>query len=261
MNDIQFGDERSNRIDPAFLEVCHSDHLERYEFALQYAQGKRVLDIGCAAGYGSNLLASVGDEVYGIDIYEPTIRYASERYQRSNLTFQVADACQSPFPDGSFGLIVAFEVIEHLQQPGSLLQSINNMLDENGIAIISTPNQLVSAPEGGVSDPTHYREYSPEEFRQALNKSGFSVIEHVGQKIRQDQREVHSLRTKLSRSDILGIRHLIPASVKARMIRAIQSVKSTFTSREDQHSEAEDNFGSLDEAYVQMAICSRRSSN
>ena len=56
---------------PAHLE---QDHLERYRFARGFADGRRVLDIACGAGYGSQMLAEAGAEtVTGVDLNQDII--------------------------------------------------------------------------------------------------------------------------------------------------------------------------------------------
>ena len=45
-----------------------NEHMARYHFAVRLARGKRVLDAGCGAGYGSAELADVAESVTAIDI-------------------------------------------------------------------------------------------------------------------------------------------------------------------------------------------------
>ena len=210
MRKNRFGDVRSNRIDPAMLEVCHRDHLERYELAVPYAKGERILDVGCAVGYGAARLAEVAAEVQGIDLYAEGILYAQRRYAKENCHFQVADACATPFPDDSFDLVVSFEVIEHVDDPEAFVRSIRRMVKPGGIAILSTPNRLVSSPNGGVSDPTHLREYTPSEFEAVLRAGGFTNVALQGQHFGEGLGKMHALRAKMGRWDVLGLRRLLP---------------------------------------------------
>ncbi len=57
MQKKQFSDKGSQRVDPEMVNACHPDHMQRYEFAQRFTQGKTVLDVGCAFGYGTDFLA------------------------------------------------------------------------------------------------------------------------------------------------------------------------------------------------------------
>src|SRR5215831_13097507 len=67
-----------------------NEHMARYTFAMRLARGKRVLDAGCGAGYGSAVLAEVAEHVTGVDIAADAIEYARANYQAANLTFEEA---------------------------------------------------------------------------------------------------------------------------------------------------------------------------
>ena len=80
-------DRLSNRIEPEMLEVFHIDHLERYRFATELARGRRVLDVGCATGYGTAKLARVADFILGIDLFEAGIDYARYHFEMNDVNF------------------------------------------------------------------------------------------------------------------------------------------------------------------------------
>jgi SAM-dependent methyltransferase len=224
----KFNDDRSHRIDPDFLAVCHRDHLERYELARFYAAGKRVLDIGCGIGYGSDLLADAARQVDAVDLYAPGIAYAQEHYRRPNLLYRVGDAFALGFDNHSFDLIVSFKVIEHIKEAGEFAQNVARLLTPDGLAILSTPNRRVVSPNGGVSDPTHVREYSSDEFLDLLLKNGFGEVEMTGQFHGRDVWETHAVRASLGRSLPGGLKRLIPSRMKASIIRSIRSVQELF---------------------------------
>lgn len=70
--------------------------------------GARVLDVGCATGYYSGVLASLGYEVTGIDISATGIRKAQELYP--DIRFEVQDATALPYDEGSFDFVFALGV-------------------------------------------------------------------------------------------------------------------------------------------------------
>jgi SAM-dependent methyltransferase len=70
--------------------------------------GARILDVGCATGYYSGILAAMGYEVTGIDISATGIGKARELYP--HLRFEVMDATRMTFEEASFDLVFALGV-------------------------------------------------------------------------------------------------------------------------------------------------------
>src|SRR5512142_1405657 len=69
-----------------------NEHLARYAFAARLARGKRVLDAGCGAGYGSAELAKTAISVLGVDQSADAVEFARENYRLPNLRFVQASA-------------------------------------------------------------------------------------------------------------------------------------------------------------------------
>ena len=79
-----------------------SEHVARYAFASRFADGKRVLDAGCGAGYGSAELAQSALQVTGLDIAHDAVEYARATYPLPNLLFLVSSCIATPFRPNSF---------------------------------------------------------------------------------------------------------------------------------------------------------------
>src|ERR1700744_6070265 len=131
------------RVVPGHVDIdLLNEHMARYAFAARLAQGKRALDAGCGAGYGSAELARAAASVVGIDCAADAIEYARENYPLRNLTFEQASCSALPYGDAAFDLVVAFEVIEHLHDWRDFLLEARRVLTANGQVIVSTPNKL-----------------------------------------------------------------------------------------------------------------------
>jgi SAM-dependent methyltransferase len=175
------------RIIPGEVDIdLLNEHLARYAFAARLARGKRVLDTGCGAGYGSAELAHAAQAAVGIDVSADAITFARANYRLPNLTFEVASCTALPHRDASFDLVVGFEVIEHLENWREFLREVRRVLAPNGQFIVSTPNKLYyNESRGGQgANPFHVHEFEFEEFRAEL-KSIFPFVSlylenHVG---------------------------------------------------------------------------------
>jgi SAM-dependent methyltransferase len=159
------------RLIPGQVDVdLLNEHMARYTFAVRLARGKRVLDAGCGAGYGSAELAQVAEKVTGVDVAAEAVDYARENYPAPNLEFEQASVTSLPFPDASFDLITAFEVIEHLEDWRGFLQETRRVLAPSGQLIVSTPNRLYYTESRGAegANPFHVHEFDFTEFTAEL---------------------------------------------------------------------------------------------
>ncbi len=166
------------RVIPGLVDAnLLNEHLARYRFAKRFAvTGARVLDAGCGSGYGT---AEFGEaaSVIATDISADAIRHASENFARPGVRFLRAACERLPFAGGSFDLVAAFEVIEHLEHWQELLGEARRVLKTSGVLLVSTPNKTYyaeSRAEVG-PNPFHWHEFEFEEFFNALR----AVFPHV----------------------------------------------------------------------------------
>jgi len=153
-------------------------HLVVYEWLAARARGKRVVDMACGEGYGSNVLAGTAASVVGVDANPEAHEHARLRYVRPNLRYErdlvesFAEPCDA---------VVFLQTIEHVQDAGAILDHFRSMLSADGVAYVSTPNLLTLAPPGAEKsdNPWHVREYRAEEFRQ-LCEAHFPRVEMLG---------------------------------------------------------------------------------
>lgn len=153
-------------------------HLVVYEWIAQQLGGLRAIDMACGEGYGSEVLARRAASVVGVDANPEAHEHARLRYERANLRFarelvdtfsQEADA------------VVFLQTIEHLQEPGAVLEHFRSLIDGRGPVFVSTPNVLTLAPKGAPrsDNPWHVHEYRREEFER-LCREHFAGVELYG---------------------------------------------------------------------------------
>ena len=145
------------------------EHLHRYMWAAPIVAHRRVLDLGSGEGFGSAILAEAAAHVVGIDIDERTIEHSRLNYAAENLEFLLGSALDlSAYEAGSFGAVVAFEIIEHVRDQEQVLAGIERLLADDGILIMSTPDRRIYSEASGQHNPFHERELGQEEFLELL---------------------------------------------------------------------------------------------
>jgi len=119
---------------------------DRIQFITELVKGKDVVDVGgikhTINSEKSELwlhkkLVESANSVLGIDILEEDIRKAKELGY--NFIYGNAERLDN-YVDRKFDVCVAGELIEHLANPGLFLRSARNLLKEDGILLITTPN-------------------------------------------------------------------------------------------------------------------------
>ncbi|MGB2712393.1 MAG: class I SAM-dependent methyltransferase [Conexibacter sp.] len=153
-------------------------HLAVYEWIGARVAGQRVLDMACGEGYGSEVLSRAAASVVGVDANPEAHEHARLRYVRQNLRFErdlvetFGEECDA---------VVFLQTIEHVQNPGEILEHFKSMLAPGGVVYVSTPNLLTLAPAGAEKsdNPWHVREYRAGEFR-ALCAAHFGEVELLG---------------------------------------------------------------------------------
>ena len=167
--------------------------MNRVDCILNYLQpNHKVLHVGCCgddhsfeqewkAGTALHkyLHDLLGDNLIGVDINEKRVRELNDKGMKA----LVGDAHNLPKSIGKFDVIVAGEVIEHLENPGLFLRSARQLLREGSRLILTTPNVLgvLFWLRHGVLKkkepwPEHVCYFTPTAITQLLEREGFSNI-------------------------------------------------------------------------------------
>jgi len=124
----------------------------------------RVLDLGCGLGW-------LGDHVNdytGIDVSIEGLRAAQQAGRRVVL----ADAgARLPFAPGSFTMVVAKDVLEHVDNPVQVVCEIRRVLCPGGRVLATTPD----AQRWVWNDYTHRRPFPRSTLRRLFNDNHFRV--------------------------------------------------------------------------------------
>ena len=170
-SDRKYGD-KENTVKRNVLEVIKwASRVSGKDFLL--GTGKKALDVGCAYGYASAVLMSLGYETFGVDVSRWGV---SQAKASSGASFIVCDAQGLlPFKAESFDLVTCFDVLEHLRFPE---MAISNMLQSSKDALIcTTPNRNVEKPVRKLMrdfDETHVSVKSSSEWEKSIRE----VVSH-----------------------------------------------------------------------------------
>ncbi|MBL7003459.1 MAG: bifunctional 2-polyprenyl-6-hydroxyphenol methylase/3-demethylubiquinol 3-O-methyltransferase UbiG [Gammaproteobacteria bacterium] len=107
-------------------------------------EGKKVLDIGCGGGILSEALAAKGAIVTGIDLAEKSLNIAQLHLYESGLEVDYQFVSAEEFAlqhKAEFDVVCCLEMLEHVPDPGSIIQSAHDLVCETGDVIFSTLNR------------------------------------------------------------------------------------------------------------------------
>ncbi len=101
---------------------------------------KKLLDIGCGTGEITLELKNKGFDVTGIDFSEVAVKKAREK--GLNIILSDFDKDGIKFPDNSFDIVWAGDIIEHVFDPMFLFKEIARVLRPDGSFLLTVPNDF-----------------------------------------------------------------------------------------------------------------------
>ncbi|HEX3874553.1 MAG TPA: class I SAM-dependent methyltransferase [Solirubrobacteraceae bacterium] len=127
------------------------------------APGDRVLDVGCGDGAFTAALAAAGARPVGVEVAAEPLRRARARNPELALhLLDGQDSSRLPFDRGSFDVVWAGELIEHLRDPAALVEDVRRVLAVTGRLVLSTPDHpLLLRLKLAVSRPAFDAHFDP----------------------------------------------------------------------------------------------------
>lgn len=261
----RFTGERVHSDEPE-INWLFQRHLFAYRQSLGYVRaGEYGLDCGCGEGYGTQLLAETKARIIGVDVSQEAVSLAWTKYSGVQLGFIQANAVFLPFASNVFGLICAFQVIEHLSNHEAFLDEVRRVLVPGGIFIITTVNKLIYSPNSIIpGNEFHVHEFLPEELEDLL-KHYFVDVEFSGIFASQRYLDVEvPIKGSARRVDETArlfpgfCRNLAPRFVKDEILRWLTQRADTKIARE-KHYICQDDFwlgsNNLESAIDLFAMC------
>jgi 2-polyprenyl-3-methyl-5-hydroxy-6-metoxy-1,4-benzoquinol methylase len=204
-----------HRLPPARL-------VDRFSFLTDLVRGRRVVhagfvDAGCATLNQSSdawlheHLSHAASSIIGIDVDERGVEHA-----RANGHEAYAVDCRDAAALRALGLpaadvVVAGEVIEHLDDCGPFLDGLHALVDPGGLLALSTPNgaSLTNAVAAlanlEVNHPDHVTSFTSHTLDTMLERHGWAPVEHAVFTYQVKSRPDGTLRSRVLVSGARGI--------------------------------------------------------
>jgi 2-polyprenyl-6-hydroxyphenyl methylase/3-demethylubiquinone-9 3-methyltransferase len=169
-------------------------HFDRDPKKLDCLKGLRMLDIGCGAGILSEPLARLGADMVGADPSEENIAVASAHAADNDVEVDYRATTAEALAEANekFDVVLAMEVVEHVNDVGEFVATCATMVKPGGLLIGATLNRTLKSfalaivgaeyilrwlPRG-----THQWDkfVTPQEFERAIEKTGLNVTGERG---------------------------------------------------------------------------------
>ena len=177
---------RLNPVRLAFLREAIDRHWGCDPEGLKPLAGRRALDVGCGAGLLAEPLARLGADVTGVDATAETVAAARGHAAGAGLSIDYRQGELAELALGTFDLVTAMEVIEHVADKLAFVTQLSGHLAPDGLLVISTPNRtpqsqllMVGLAEaiGAIPRGTHDWDdfVTPDELRNLLEAAGLQM--------------------------------------------------------------------------------------
>jgi SAM-dependent methyltransferase len=171
-----FSEERLRRLEA--IEGWHFWFRGRRILVNELMRRERIdrhplhLELGCGTGRMAAEMSRRGHRVVAVDLRPEALKCARRANPRAMLVR--SDATHLPFRPGTFDLVTALDVLEHVDDEAALTE-LRSVLSPTGRAILSVPAMpwLWSARD---LDAGHLRRYTPTLLRASLHRARLAVV-------------------------------------------------------------------------------------
>lgn len=177
-----------------------------------------ILDVGCGNGLISHQLGALGYKIHGIDISRKAIERAKSLNKLNNVCFFLKSAEELEESGTLYDAIVCSEVLEHLENPISLLNKLHSLLKKDGVLIVTVPHGM---------GPREVLVTKPMQWIKQHNKKLWDVITRTKKKMGYTGKTVQSDSDDLTHIHFFTKRDLLSIS-KTCNFKIISFEKSDF---------------------------------
>lgn len=165
----------SELVPPKVSRGYHKAFLRAYAPSIQ---GKSVLDVGCGTGEFLSALRDMGADVWGMDFARTAIATAKANFHLDNVYAMPLEQFFKDIQTPEFDIITCFEVIEHVDDPLSLLESLRKHLKPGGRIVLTAPSRERFGADLNRWDfpPNHLTRWNEEAMRRLSSLTHLEVM-------------------------------------------------------------------------------------
>jgi SAM-dependent methyltransferase len=199
--------------------AAHPKFVERIARIERHRAGGRLLDVGCSYGEFLGVARARGFDVQGVEMSPDTAALAAAQ----GTPVFVGSLADARFPDATFDIVHAGDVIEHLTDVRAFVAEIRRVLKPSGLIVVATPNhdaffpratlalyRVFRIPWSHATPPWHLHQFSARSLERLLAAHGFATLDvyHTGVALGYEVRATGSfsaLKRALRARDALGM--------------------------------------------------------
>jgi 2-polyprenyl-3-methyl-5-hydroxy-6-metoxy-1,4-benzoquinol methylase len=182
--------------------------LRQLKYIRQFVNSGKALDIGCATGYFLEAAQSQGFDPYGIELSEYSASIAKRKFGDHKIFNGKLEDCD--FKPEQFASISMFDLLEHVRSPLQTLTKAAELLDKNGVILVTTPDNSSFSNKLMGKKWTHYK---LEHFFYFNSKSLHLLAQQSGLKVAGEWKSKKALNLLYLRTQLNVYKHwlLTPA--------------------------------------------------
>lgn len=157
---------------PEFFNLRLDQIVGRFS---RYRQSNRLLDVGFGAGSMLDAAARAGWDVHGVEVSGRAVEDVTRRH--SNV--RKATLAEARYPDAHFDVVLASELLEHLEDPAGFAREVMRILRPKGLLWATTPHargiaaRVLKMEWSVISPADHLQLFSIRGVRMLMARAGF----------------------------------------------------------------------------------------
>ncbi|MBT5022268.1 methyltransferase domain-containing protein [Candidatus Woesearchaeota archaeon] len=167
---------KHNSKNPLIKFLMNKFHTDLFKL-IKKTKSNQILDVGCGEGYTTRLIKKKFKKVniQGIELEQKALKIAQR--ENKKLKFKQGSIYSIKDKDKSFDLVIATEVLEHLEKPKNALTEVKRISKKYGIFTVPYEPfwRIANIARGAYlkdlgNTPGHIQHWSKRSFRKMLKK-------------------------------------------------------------------------------------------